>query len=90
MLWPGQFVTAVLTLDTIQNADVIPAVAVQTGQQGPFVFVVKPNNTVEIRPVTVGRTFGDKVVIETGVAAWRDRGDRRPIGIVPRRYRSRR
>jgi multidrug efflux system membrane fusion protein len=67
LLWPGQFVTAVLTLDTIQNADVIPAVAVQAGQQGPFVFAVKPNNTVEIRPVTVGRTFGDKVVVEKGV-----------------------
>src|SRR5580658_824711 len=69
MLWPGQFVTAVLTLDTIQNADVIPALAVQTGQQGPFVFALKPNNTVEIRPVTVGRTFGDKVVIEKGVGS---------------------
>jgi multidrug efflux system membrane fusion protein len=67
MLWPGQFVTAVLTLDTIQNADVAPAVAVQSGQQGQFVFVVKPNNTVEIRPVTLGRTFGDKVVIQSGV-----------------------
>jgi multidrug efflux system membrane fusion protein len=69
MLWPGQFVTAVLTLDTIQNAAVIPAVAVQTGQQGSFVFALKANNTVEIRPVTVGRTFGDKVVIDKGVGA---------------------
>jgi membrane fusion protein, multidrug efflux system len=67
MLWPGQFVTAVLTLDTIQNADVVPAVAVQTGQQGSFVYTVKPDNTVEIRPVTVGLTFGDKVVVEKGV-----------------------
>jgi multidrug efflux system membrane fusion protein len=67
MLWPGQFVTAVLTLDTVQNADVIPAVAVQTGQQGSFVYAVKPNNTVEIRPVTVGLTFGDKVVVDKGV-----------------------
>lgn len=67
MLWPGQFVTATLTLDTIQNADVVPAVSVQTGQQGPYVFAVTANNTVEIRPVTVGRTFGDRVVIEKGV-----------------------
>ncbi len=66
MLWPGQFVSAVLTLDTIQSANVIPSIAVQTGQQGPFVFALKPDNTVEIRPVTVGRTFGDKVVIEKG------------------------
>jgi membrane fusion protein, multidrug efflux system len=68
MLWPGQFVTAVLTLDTIRNATVIPSVAVQTGQQGSFVFAVKPDNTVAIKPVTVGRVFGDKVVIESGIA----------------------
>jgi membrane fusion protein, multidrug efflux system len=68
MLWPGQFVTAVLTLDMIHNATVIPSVAVQTGQQGSFVFAVKPDNTVAIKPVTVGRVFGDKVIIESGVA----------------------
>jgi membrane fusion protein, multidrug efflux system len=68
MLWPGQFVTAVLTLDTIRNATVIPSVAVQTGQQGSFVFTVKPDNTVAIKPVTVGRVFGDKSVIESGIA----------------------
>ena len=68
MLWPGQFVNTVLTLDTIRNATVIPAVAVQSGQQGSFVFAVKPDHTVAIKPVTVGRTFGDKVVVETGVA----------------------
>jgi membrane fusion protein, multidrug efflux system len=69
MLWPGQFVTAVLTLDTIQNAAVVPAIAVQAGRQGSFVYALKPNNTVEIRPVTAGRTFGDKVVIEKGLGA---------------------
>ncbi len=69
LLWPGQFVTAVLTLDTIHNAEVIPAIAVQTGQQGSFVFLVKPDNTVAIKPVTVGRTFSDKVVVESGLAA---------------------
>jgi multidrug efflux system membrane fusion protein len=68
MLWPGQFVTAVLTLDTIQDAAVVPSEAVQSGQQGQYVFVVKPNNTVEIRPVTPGRTFGGKTVIDKGVA----------------------
>lgn len=68
MLWPGQFVTAVLTLDTIQNAAVAPAEAVQNGQQGQFVYVVKPDNKVDIRPVTVGRNFGKKVVIDKGVA----------------------
>jgi membrane fusion protein, multidrug efflux system len=68
MLWPGQFVTTVLTLDTIRNATVIPAIAVQTGQQGSFVFAVKADHTVAIKPVTLGRAFGDKVVIESGIA----------------------
>ena len=68
MLWPGQFVTAVLTLDTIQNAAVAPAEAVQNGQQGQFVYVVQPGDKVAIRPVSVGRTFGAKVVIDKGLA----------------------
>ena len=68
MLWPGQFVTSILTLDTVRNATVIPSVAVQSGQQGSFVFAVKPDNTVAIKPVTVSRVFGDKAVIESGVA----------------------
>jgi multidrug efflux system membrane fusion protein len=68
LLWPGQFVTAVLTLDTIRNATVVPAETVQTGQRGQFVYAVKPDNTVEIRMVTAGPAFGDKMVIEKGVA----------------------
>jgi multidrug efflux system membrane fusion protein len=67
-LWPGQFVTAVLTLDTIRNATVVPMEAVQTGQQGQFVYAVKPNNTVEMRPVTTGRSFGQRTVIDKGLA----------------------
>jgi membrane fusion protein, multidrug efflux system len=67
-LWPGQFVTTTLILDTIRNATVIPAVAVQSGQQGSFVFAVKPDHTVAIKPVTLGRSFGDKVVVESGIA----------------------
>src|SRR5262245_10783385 len=68
LLWPGQFVTAVLTLDTIQGATTVPAEAVQAGQQGQVVYVVKADQGVEMRPVTVGRPFGKKVVIEKGVA----------------------
>jgi multidrug efflux system membrane fusion protein len=68
LLWPGQFVTAVLTLDTIRNATVVPAETVQAGQRGQFVYVVKPDNTVEIRMVTTGRAFGNRMVIEKGVA----------------------
>src|SRR5262249_34608182 len=68
LLWPGQFVTAVLTLDTTRGAPVVPAEAVQAGQQGQFVFVIKPDNKVEMRIVKVGRIFGKRSVIESGVA----------------------
>jgi multidrug efflux system membrane fusion protein len=69
LLWPGQFVNVTLTLDTIHNAIVVPAAAVQAGQQGQFVFVVKPDQTVEPRIVTTGRTVDRKMIIEKGVGA---------------------
>lgn len=68
LLWPGQFVNVVLTLNTIANATVVPAEAVQTGQQGQFVYVVKPDNTVESRAVVPGQSFERKAVITSGVA----------------------
>jgi membrane fusion protein, multidrug efflux system len=68
-LWPGQFVNVILTLTTRRNAVVVPTQAVQTGQQGQFLFVVKPDLTVESRPVTVGLALGDESVIEKGVNA---------------------
>ena len=66
-LWPGQFVNVVVTLTTDPKAIVVPSVAVQTGQQGSFVFAVKEDQTVEVRPVTVARTRGAESVIATGV-----------------------
>jgi len=66
-LWPGQFVTVVITLTSLPNAVVVPSQAVQTGQQGQFLFVVKPDQTVEMRPVTVGTTIGSETVISSGV-----------------------
>lgn len=66
-LWPGQFVTVVITLTNLPNAVVVPSQAVQTGQQGQFLFVVKPDQTVEMRPVTVGPTIGSETVIAAGV-----------------------
>lgn len=66
-LWPGQFVNAVLSLSTDPNAVVIPTQALQTGQQGQFVFVVKSDLTVEPRPVTVSRTQGAFAVIAKGL-----------------------
>ena len=68
-LWPGQFVDAVLTLTTQPNALVVPSQAVQTGQQGQFVFVIKPDLTVESRPVTVGRSVENQSIILAGLQA---------------------
>jgi multidrug efflux system membrane fusion protein len=68
MLWPGQFVNVALTLDTVRNATVVPSEAVQEGRQGQVVFVVKPGNLVEIRPVTAGTSLGNRTVIEKGLA----------------------
>ena len=67
-LWPGQFVDVALTL-TSESAVVVPTVAVQPGQQGTFVFVVKPDLTVESRQVKVGRRLPREVVIDEGLRA---------------------
>jgi len=66
-LWPGQFVNVVVTLTTDRAAIVVPSVAVQAGQQGTYVFAVKQDQTVEMRPVTVSRIRGADSVIESGV-----------------------
>lgn len=68
-LWPGQFVNCVLTLTSLPDAVVVPNRAVQTGQQGTFIFVVKKDKTVESRPVTVALSVGDESVIARGVSA---------------------
>jgi len=66
-LWPGQFVNVVLTLTTQKNAVVVPSSAVQTGQEGQYVFVVKPDLTVESRPVVVGDSLNQETVISKGL-----------------------
>ncbi|MBI1920050.1 MAG: efflux RND transporter periplasmic adaptor subunit [Geobacter sp.] len=66
-LWPGQFVNILVTLTTRANAVVIPSQAVQTGQQGQFVFVVKPDSTAEQRPVVTGISHEGFTLIEKGV-----------------------
>lgn len=68
-LWPGQFINVTLTLTTRRGAVVAPTPAVQTGQQGQYVFVVKPDLTVEARPVVAGQPVGGETVIEKGVQA---------------------
>ncbi len=66
-LWPGQFVRVSLRLTTQPNAITVPNAAVQTGQDGTFVFVVKPDRTVDVRPVTVGPRVAEDLVIDSGL-----------------------
>ena len=68
-LWPGQFVNVTVTLTTDAHAIVVPAAAVQTGQQGQYVFVVKPDQTVDLRPISVARSANAETVIRQGLEA---------------------
>jgi multidrug efflux system membrane fusion protein len=68
-LWPGQFVTTTVTLAEQPNALVIPALAIQNGPNGPYVFVVKDDQSADLRPVVVERTEGDSAVIAKGLTA---------------------
>jgi len=67
--WPGQFVDVKLVLSTEKGAVLIPNQAAQISQQGPFVYVVKSDDTAELRPVKLGQRQGDNVVVTEGVAA---------------------
>jgi multidrug efflux system membrane fusion protein len=67
-LWPGQFTDVIMTLGNLRNAVTVPTNAVQTSQQGQFVYVVKTDATVEMRPVTA-TAAGEETVIEKGLAA---------------------
>ena len=66
-LWPGLFANVVVTLKTDPSAIVVPLSALQTGPQGLYMFVVKSDQTVELRPVTAGRTTGTQAVITDGL-----------------------
>lgn len=68
-LWPGQFVNVVLTLAVQRNAIVVPSQAVQSGQSGNYVFVVKDDMTVEMKRPKIDRTVGNETVIAEGLAA---------------------
>lgn len=67
--WPGQFVNVRLVLATAKSAVLVPNQAGQVSQQGPFVYVVRPDETAELRPVKLGQRQGDDVVITEGLAA---------------------
>jgi len=66
-LWPGQFVNVVVRMMTDAAATVVPSLAVQTGPDGPYVYVVKADQTVELRPVAVARVAGNETVIKAGL-----------------------
>src|SRR6266480_3625597 len=67
-LWPSEFVRVRFILDKIKDANLVPSQAVQISQSGPFIFVVKADNTVDLRPVKPGqRQDGDLIVVESGI-----------------------
>jgi multidrug efflux system membrane fusion protein len=67
--WPGQFVEVKLVLTTQKAAVLIPNQATQISQKGPFVYVVKPDDTAELRVVTLGQRHGDDIVVTDGLTA---------------------
>jgi multidrug efflux system membrane fusion protein len=68
-LWPGQFVNVTLTLGVQEKAVVVPSVAIQVGPNGPYVFVIKQDSTVELRLVKPDRAVEDKTVVAEGLGA---------------------
>jgi multidrug efflux system membrane fusion protein len=71
-LWPGQFVNVTVTLGVQADAVVVPSAAIQAGPNGPYVFLIRPDSTAELRLVQINRTLNDKTVIADGLVA----GDR--------------
>jgi multidrug efflux system membrane fusion protein len=67
--WPGQFVNVRLVLATDKGAVMIPSEATQISQKGPFVYVVKPDQTAELRVITLGQRQGGNVVVTNGLVA---------------------
>lgn len=65
--WPGQFVNVTLTLTVEKNCVVVPSQAVSKGQNGSYVFIIKPDNTAEYHPVKAGRNLNDETIILEGL-----------------------
>ena len=66
-LWPGQFVQVTVTLKSLPQVTVVPSQAVQAGQSGDYVYVVKPDETVEMRPVLAAMTYAGGTVVTNGL-----------------------
>ena len=75
-LWPGQYANVTLRLAMRSNALVVPNQAVQSGQDGTFVYVVNDDRTVAARPVVTGPRVDQEQVIDKGLGGRRNRGDR--------------
>ena len=69
MLWPNQFVNVRMLVDTLKNQVLIPQVAIQRGQQGTFVYVIKADSTVDVRPIQVGVMEGEDAAVTSGLEA---------------------
>ncbi len=69
LLWPGQLVNARLLLDTRHNGLTVPASVVQQGPKGAYAYVIKPDNTAEIRPITVAQISDGQALIDSGLTA---------------------
>jgi multidrug efflux system membrane fusion protein len=82
-LWPGQFVSVSIDLHDQRDALAIPTLAVQNGPQGEYVFVLKPDSTVEVRKVTIARVEGDLAVLGQGLAAGEQVVTRGQLRLVP-------
>ena len=67
-LFPNQFINLRLRLDTLREATIVPSAAVQRGVQGTFVYVLKDDKTVALRPVKVGASEGENVTVDSGVS----------------------
>ncbi|MBS0647874.1 MAG: efflux RND transporter periplasmic adaptor subunit [Verrucomicrobia bacterium] len=68
-LWPGEFLDVRLILEIKKNALLLPSQAVQIGQDGPYVYLVKSDRTVELRKVKTGQKENDRIIIESGLTS---------------------
>lgn len=67
-LWPGQYVDVEIIPEVLTGVTVIPTVAVQTGQKGPYAFVIKPDSTVDLRQIKVALSDGERTAVTEGIA----------------------
>jgi multidrug efflux system membrane fusion protein len=81
--WPGRFVNIRLVLNTIHSAVLVPSTAPQMSAKGSFVYVIKPDETAEQRPVSLGQVQGDLIVVESGVAAGERVVTNGQLGVTP-------